>query len=95
MQLQPNDLILEIIGTPPSPLAIAGATQIELWADARVGDATLHIRLSHPEKAAEALNDIRAQGLTPIGARLIQSQPLPPVRNTPKVGWLQRLLRAA
>jgi hypothetical protein len=95
MQLQPNDLILEIIGTPPTPLAIAGATHVELWADARVGDATLHVRLSHPDMAAAALNDIRAMGLTPIGARLIQPQPLPPVLSQPKVGWLQRLLRAA
>jgi hypothetical protein len=95
MQLQHGDLILEIIGTPQTPLAIAGATQIELWTDARVGDATLHIRLSHPNMAATALENIRAQGLTPIGARLVQpQQPLPPVLNTPKGFW-QRLLRAA
>jgi hypothetical protein len=95
MQLQPNDLILEIIGTPQTPLAIAGATQIEVWTDARVGDATLHIRLEHPSMAAAALEHIRAQGLTPIGARLIQPQPTSPVLPTPRVHWLGRILRAA
>jgi hypothetical protein len=95
MQLQPNDLILETIGTPPTPLTITGATHVEVWGDARVGDATLHIRLASPDLAAAALNDIRAQGMTPIGARLIQPQPVPPFLSQPKVGWLQRLLRAA
>jgi hypothetical protein len=74
MQLQPNDLILEIIGTPTTPLRIPGATQTELWRDARVGDATLYVRLENPGLATAALEYIRAQGLTPIGARLVQPQ---------------------
>jgi hypothetical protein len=94
MQLQPNDLILEIIGNPSTPLCIPGATQTELWHDARIGDATLHIRLEHPELAAKALEFIRAQGLTPIGARLVQPQSTPPV-PAPRVRLLNRFLRAA
>ena len=71
MNLQPNDLILEIIGTPSSPLQIPYATQTELWLDARVGDATLHVRLENPTYVPHALEYIRAMGLTPIGARVI------------------------
>jgi hypothetical protein len=92
MQLQPNDLILEIIGTPTTPLCIPGAIQTEVWRDARIGDATLQIRLENPNFASAALEYIRAQGLTPIGARLAQPQSTP---STPPVKLLKPLRQAA
>jgi hypothetical protein len=95
MQLQHGDLILEIIGTPTTPLCIPGATQTELWHDARIGDATLHVRLENPSFASHALEYIRAQGLTPIGARLVQPHSSIPPVPTPRVSWLHRMLRAA
>lgn len=88
MQLQPHDLILEIIGTPKTALSIPGSIQTELWTDARIGDATLHIRLENPGLAGAALEYIRAQGLTPIGARLVQPQ-------STSFGFSQRLQHAA
>ncbi len=80
MTLQPNDLILEIIGTPTSPLNIPHAKETDVWSDARIGDATLHIRLEHSKFASAALEYLKAQGLTPIGARVIQA---PNVVTTP------------
>lgn len=88
MTLQPNDLILEIIGTPKNPLQIPYALQTEIWSDARIGDATLHIRLERVEAAAAALEYIKAQGLTPIGARVIQA-PTVPVKPATRVSFLE------
>ena len=90
MTLQPNDLILEIIGTPKNPLQIPNAIQTELWSDARIGDATLHIRLENATYATAALEYIKAQGLTPIGARVIQT-PIVPVKPVSRVGFLEKL----
>ena len=84
MTLQPNDLILEVIGTPTSPLNIPNAVKIDVWSDARIGDATLHIRLEHAKFAAAALEYIKAQGLTPIGARVIETQKVVTTPAQPK-----------
>jgi hypothetical protein len=92
MKLQPNDLILEIIGTPTTPLCIPGAIQTKLWHDARIGDATLHVRFENPSFANAALEYIRTQGLTPIGARLVQPQSATPV---PRVKLLKPFRQAA
>ena len=89
MTLQPNDLILEIIGTPKSPLQIPHALETQIWSDARIGDATLHIRLEHTKYAGAALEYIKAQGLTPIGARVIEPRPVPNVKA--KVSFLEKL----
>ncbi len=98
MTLQPNDLILEIIGTPKSPLEIPNALQTEIWSDARIGDATLHIRLEHTKYAGAALEYLKALGLTPIGARVIEPRPAQAVvPQKAKVSFLEkfRFARAA
>ncbi len=89
MTLQPNDLILEIIGTPKSKLEIPNALETQIWSDARIGDATLHIRLEHTKYASAALEYIKAQGLTPIGARVIEPRPTPTIKA--KVSFLEKL----
>ena len=97
MTLQPNDLILEIIGTPKNPLQIPNAIQSELWSDARIGDATLHVRLENAKYAIAALEYIKAQGLTPIGARVI-AVPKPLVaQQKPQVkrSFFEKFARAA
>jgi hypothetical protein len=92
MTIQPNDLILEIIGTPKTPLQIPNAVQTEIWSDARIGDATLHIRLESPAYATAALEYIKAQGLTPIGARVIEPR-VTPIRTVPapRTSFLKKL----
>jgi hypothetical protein len=90
MTLQPNDLILEIIGTPKNPLQIPNALQTEIWSDARIGDATLHIRLENATFATAALEYIKAQGLTPIGARVIQAPPAP-TKPVTRVSFLEKI----
>jgi hypothetical protein len=90
MTLQPNDLILEIIGTPKNPLQIPNALQTEIWSDARIGDATLHIRLENAAYATAALEYIKAQGLTPIGARVIQV-PTVPTKPAARVSFFEKI----
>jgi hypothetical protein len=90
MTIQPNDLILEIIGTPKTPLQIPNAVQTQMWSDARIGDATLHIRLENPTYASAALEYIKAQGLTPIGARVIQA-PTAPAKPVARVSFLEKM----
>jgi hypothetical protein len=97
MTLQPNDLILEIIGTPKNPLQIPNALETEIWSDARIGDATLHIRLESATYASAALEYIKAQGLTPIGARVIQAPSPLVTRQKPqaKRSFFEKFARAA
>ncbi len=71
MTMQPGDLILEIIGKPQTPLCIPGASKTEIWSDARIGDASLHIRLEQNTVVSNILEYLLSKGFTPIGARTI------------------------
>jgi hypothetical protein len=71
MTMQPGDLILEIIGKPQTPFCIPGTQETQIWSDARIGDASLHIRLEQNTLVSQVLEFLRSKGFTPIGARTI------------------------
>jgi hypothetical protein len=77
MNIEPQDLLLEIIGEVKDFNDLPGVIETRVWRDARVGDYSLQIKLETPSNASIVLGALREMGLTPIGARLVEPRVLP------------------